>query len=45
MSHFIFAWPDEFEDKDIEERATAISGAFLLSEEDAKRWNISVLLK
>lgn len=37
MSHSIFEWPDEFEDKDIEERATAISGAFLLSEGDAKR--------
>ena len=37
LSHFIFEWPDELEDKDIEDRATAISGAFLLSEEDAKR--------
>ena len=37
MSHFIFEWPDGLGDKDIEERATAISGAFLLSEEDAKR--------
>lgn len=37
MAHSIFEWPGELGDKDIEERATAISGAFLLSEEDAKR--------
>lgn len=37
MAHFIFTWPCSMKDKEIEERATAISGAFLLSEEDAKR--------
>lgn len=37
MAHFIFAWPEDMPVKDIEDRATAISGAFLLSEEDAKR--------
>ena len=37
MAHFIFVWPEELQDKDVENRATAISGAFLLSEEDAKR--------
>lgn len=37
MSHFIFAWPDGMSEKEIEERATAISGAFLLPEEDVKR--------
>lgn len=37
MAHFIFAWPEDICDKDIEDRATAISGAFLLSEEDARR--------
>lgn len=37
MAHFIFEWPENMTDKEIEERATAISGAFLLSEEDAKR--------
>lgn len=37
MAHFIFEWPKDMEDKEIEDRATAIGGAFLLSEEDAKR--------
>ncbi len=37
MAHFIFEWPEDVTDKEIEDRATAISGAFLLSEEDAKR--------
>lgn len=37
MAHFIFTWPQDMKDKDIEKRATAVSGAFLLSEEDAKR--------
>ncbi len=37
MAHFIFEWPENMEEKEIETRATAISGAFLLSEEDAKR--------
>ena len=37
ISHFIFQWPDDMAEKDIENRATAISGAFLLSKEDARR--------
>lgn len=37
MAHFIFAWPEDMQGKDMEDYATAISGAFLLSEEDAKR--------
>lgn len=37
IAHFIFEWPKDMEDKEIEDRATAIGGAFLLSEEDAKR--------
>lgn len=37
MAHFIFQWPDEMEDKEIEKMATAISGAFLFPEKDAKR--------
>ena len=32
MAHFIFQWPDEMEDKEIEKMATAISGAFLFPE-------------
>lgn len=37
MAHFIFAWPDNMPEKEVEERATAISGAFLFSAEDARR--------
>jgi len=37
MAHFIFAWSSEMPEKEAEERATAISGAFLFSEEDARR--------
>ena len=37
MAHFIFCWSDEMEEKDIEDCATAISGAFLFPENDAKR--------
>ena len=37
MAHAFFQWPEGLGSKDIEKRATAISGAFLLSEEDAKR--------
>lgn len=37
MAHFIFIWPESMNEKEIETRATAISGAFLLSENDAKR--------
>ena len=37
MAHFIFIWPDHMEEKEIENRATAISGAFLFPEMDVKR--------
>ncbi len=37
MAHFIFIWPDEMEAKEVEKKATAISGAFLFPEADAKR--------
>ena len=37
MAHFMFFWPEEMPDKQIEEMAAAISGAFLLPAEDAKR--------
>lgn len=37
MAHFIFTWPEDMEDQKVEKAATAISGAFLFPEEDAKR--------
>lgn len=37
MAHFIFEWPDDMEEKQIENMAAAISGAFLFSFVDAKR--------
>ena len=37
MAHFIFAWPEHMDKKEIENLATAISGAFLFPEADAKR--------
>ncbi len=37
MAHFIFIWPDYMEEKEVEKTATAISGAFLFPEADAKR--------
>ncbi len=37
MAHFIFAWREDTEEKAAEDYATAVSGAFLFSEEDAKR--------
>ncbi|MDO4339924.1 MAG: XRE family transcriptional regulator [Eubacteriales bacterium] len=37
MAHFVFFWPDEMGEKEMEKMATAISGAFLFPEEDAKR--------
>lgn len=37
MAHFIFIWPEDMREKEIESMATAISGAFLFSEVDAKR--------
>ena len=37
MAHFIFIWPEHMGEKEVESMATAISGAFLFSEADAKR--------
>ena len=37
MAHFAFQWPCDLENSDIENRATAISGAFLFPKENAKR--------
>lgn len=37
IAHFIFQWPKDMEEKQIEDTATAISGAFLFPEVDAKR--------
>lgn len=37
MAHFIFVWPEDMEEKEVERMATAISGAFLFPEADAKR--------
>lgn len=37
MAHLMFEWPNDMEDKAMEDRATAISGAFLLPKEDAIR--------
>ncbi len=37
MAHFIFEWPQNMEEKEIENVATAIGGAFLFPMEDAKR--------
>ena len=37
MAHFIFKWPDNMEEKQIEDMATAVSGAFLLPFADARR--------
>ena len=37
VAHFIFIWPDEMKEKEIEKMTTAMSGAFLFPETDAKR--------
>lgn len=37
LAHLLFSWPLDMPKKEQEERATAISGAFLFSENDAKR--------
>ncbi len=37
MAHFIFEWPEDMSEKEIESTATAISGAFLFPAEDARR--------
>lgn len=37
VAHFVFDWPEDLSDKDEENLATAISGAFLFPKEDAYR--------
>lgn len=37
MAHFMFIWPDDMNDKEVENMATAISGAFLFPSDDVKR--------
>lgn len=37
IAHFAFQWPDDMSEKDIENHATAIAGAFLFPREDAIR--------
>lgn len=37
VAHFVFEWPKDLSDKDEENLATAISGAFLFPKEDAYR--------
>ncbi len=37
IAHFAFEWPEDLDDKDEENLATAISGAFLFPKEDAVR--------
>ncbi len=37
LAHLMFNWPEDMSDKDIENQATAISGAFLFPKDDAVR--------
>lgn len=37
LAHLMFMWPESMDDKEIEKMATAIGGAFLFPESDAKR--------
>lgn len=37
LAHLMFAWPEDKSDKEAEELATAISGAFLFTKQDALR--------
>ena len=37
LAHLMFIWPEEMEDKEVEQRATAISGAFLFPKSDVVR--------
>ena len=37
LAHLMFVWPENMDDKEIEKMATAIGGAFLFPESDAKR--------
>ena len=37
LAHLMFNWPDDMPDKEIEDKATAIGGAFLFPKKDAVR--------
>lgn len=37
LAHLMFAWPEDMQDKEVEDKATAISGAFLFPKTDAIR--------
>ena len=37
LAHLMFIWPDDMDEKTVEQRATAISGAFLFPRKDAVR--------
>lgn len=37
LAHLMFVWPEDMKDKDVEQMATAISGAFLFPRSDAVR--------
>ena len=37
LAHLLFSWPEDMNEKEVEDRATAISGAFLFPAEDAVR--------
>ena len=37
LAHLMFVWPESLDDKDVEKMATAIGGAFLFPESDARR--------
>lgn len=37
LAHLMFIWPEEMTDKEVEQRATAISGAFLFPKSDVVR--------
>ena len=37
LAHLMFVWPESMDEKEIEKMATAIGGAFLFPESDAKR--------
>ena len=37
LAHLMFVWPEEMEDREVEQMATAISGAFLFPKSDALR--------
>lgn len=37
LAHLMFVWPESMDEKEIEKMATAVGGAFLFPESDAKR--------